>query len=53
LRWNDTSWTSTLWDAYFPPNGDIPPNGKVDVDGGARIERTIDLGADEYGAAAP
>jgi hypothetical protein len=48
-----TSWTSTLWDTYFPPNGDIPPNGKVDINGEARIESTIDLGADEYGTAAP
>ena len=46
-----TTWTSTIWDAYFPPNGDIPPNGRVDINGEARIEKTIDLGADEYGTA--
>ena len=46
-----TTWTSTFWDAYFPPNGSIPPNGKVDINGEARIEGTIDLGADEYGTA--
>lgn len=46
-----TTWTSALWDTYFPPNGAIPPNGKVDINGEARIENTIDLGADEYGTA--
>ena len=46
-----TTWTSTLWDVYFPPNGDIPVNGKVDINGEARIESTIDLGADEFGTA--
>ena len=48
-----TSWSSTIWDVYFPPNGDIAPNGKTDINGQARIEGTIDLGADEYGTAAP
>jgi len=46
-----TTWTSAFWDKYFPPNGAIPPNGKVDINGEARIESTIDLGADEYGTA--
>lgn len=43
-----TTWTSSIWDVYFPPNGDIPPNGLTDFDGGPRVETTIDLGADEY-----
>jgi hypothetical protein len=43
-----TTWTSSIWDVYFPPTGDIPPNGLTDFDGGSRIESTIDLGADEY-----
>jgi hypothetical protein len=43
-----TTWTSSLWDVYFPPSGSIPPNGLTDFDGGPRIQTTIDLGADEY-----
>lgn len=43
-----TSWTSPLWSRYYP-GGAIPVNGTTDINGQARIEGTIDLGADEYG----
>ena len=46
-----TTWTSPLWSRYFA-GGAIPVNGKTDFNGQARIEGTIDLGADEYGSAA-
>jgi hypothetical protein len=45
-----TTWTSSIWDVYFPPNGTIPANGLLDINGEARIETTIDLGADEFGS---
>nr|WP_314540019.1 hypothetical protein [uncultured Massilia sp.] len=46
-----TGWTSPLWTRYFP-SGAIPVNGTRDINGQARIEGIIDLGADEYGTAA-
>lgn len=45
-----TTWTSPLWSRYFA-GGAIPVNGVTDINGQARIEGTIDLGADEYGSA--
>lgn len=45
-----TTWTSPLWSRYFA-GGAIPVNGVTDITGQARIEGTIDLGADEYGSA--
>lgn len=45
-----TTWTSPLWTTYFP-SGSIPLNGVKDINGQARIEGIIDLGADEYGTA--
>ena len=45
-----TSWTSPLWSRYFA-GGAIAVNGVTDINGQARIEGTIDLGADEYGSA--
>jgi hypothetical protein len=45
-----TTWTSPLWATYFP-SGSIPLNGAKDINGQARIEGSIDLGADEYGTA--
>ena len=45
-----TSWTSPLWSRYFT-GGAIAVNGVTDINGQARIEGTIDLGADEYGTA--
>lgn len=46
-----TTWSSPLWTRYFP-SGSIPLNGTQDINGEARIEGIIDLGADEYGTAA-
>jgi len=46
-----TTWTSPLWSRYYP-GGAIPVNGTTDINGQARIEGTIDLGADEYGSTA-
>lgn len=46
-----TTWTSPLWASYFP-SGAIPVNGTQDINGQARAEGVIDLGADEYGTAA-
>ncbi len=46
---NITTWTSTIWDVYFPTQGNIPPNGLLDINGESRVEGVIDLGADEYG----
>jgi len=45
-----TNWSSPLWSRYFA-GGAIAVNGVTDINGQARIEATIDLGADEYGAA--
>ncbi|MEO5935522.1 MAG: hypothetical protein ABIQ08_18460 [Duganella sp.] len=45
-----TTWSSPLWTAYFP-SGSIPVNGTLDINGQARAEGVIDLGADEYGTA--
>jgi hypothetical protein len=45
-----SGWTSPLWTAYFP-SGAIPLNGVKDINGEARVEGIIDLGADEYGTA--
>lgn len=45
-----TTWTSPLWSRYFA-GGAIAVNGVTDINGQARIEGTIDLGADEYGSA--
>ncbi|HEX7988203.1 MAG TPA: hypothetical protein VF616_32150 [Duganella sp.] len=45
-----TTWSSPLWTAYFP-SGSIPVNGTLDINGQARTEGIIDLGADEYGTA--
>ena len=45
-----TGWTSPLWATYFP-SGAIPVNGVKDINGQARAEGVIDLGADEYGTA--
>ena len=45
-----TTWTSPLWATYFP-SGAIPVNGVKDINGQARVEGVIDLGADEYGTA--
>lgn len=45
-----TTWTSPLWSRYYP-GGAIAVNGTTDINGQARIEGTIDLGADEYGSA--
>ncbi|HAK92124.1 right-handed parallel beta-helix repeat-containing protein [Massilia timonae] len=45
-----TTWTSPLWSRYFA-GGAIAVNGLTDINGQARIEGTIDLGADEYGSA--
>ncbi|USX29519.1 hypothetical protein NHH73_15000 [Oxalobacteraceae bacterium OTU3CINTB1] len=45
-----TTWTSPLWATYFP-SGAIPVNGVKDINGQARAEGVIDLGADEYGTA--
>lgn len=44
------TWTSPLFSRYYP-GGAIPVNGTTDINGEARIEGTIDLGADEYGSA--
>jgi hypothetical protein len=46
-----TTWSSPLWTRYFP-SGAIPLYGTLDINGQARVEGTIDLGADEYGSAA-
>jgi hypothetical protein len=46
-----TTWSSPLWTRYFP-SGSIPLNGTQDINGEARVEGIIDLGADEYGTAA-
>lgn len=46
-----TGWSSPLWTRYFP-SGAIPLNGTQDINGQARVEGIIDLGADEYGTAA-
>ncbi|MET0497472.1 MAG: hypothetical protein ABW106_04260 [Steroidobacteraceae bacterium] len=46
-----TTWASTFWDNKYSASGAIPPNGKLDINREARIEGTIDLGADEYGTA--
>ncbi|MBV7536723.1 hypothetical protein KW842_13185 [Duganella sp. sic0402] len=46
-----SNWSSPLWTRYFP-SGSIPLNGTQDMNGQARIEGIIDLGADEYGSAA-
>lgn len=46
-----TTWSSPLWTRYFP-SGAIPLNGTQDINGQARVEGIIDLGADEYGTAA-
>jgi hypothetical protein len=45
-----TTWTSPLWSRYYA-GGAIAVNGVTDINGQARIEGTIDLGADEYGSA--
>lgn len=45
-----TNWTSPLWSRYFA-GGAIAVNGVTDINGQARVEGTIDLGADEYGSA--
>lgn len=45
-----TGWSSPLWASYFP-SGAIPVNGVKDINGQARAEGVIDLGADEYGSA--
>ena len=46
-----TGWSSPLWTRYFP-SGAIPLNGTQDINGQARVEGIIDLGADEFGTAA-
>ena len=46
-----SGWSSPLWTRYFP-SGAIALNGVQDINGEARIENIIDLGADEYGTAA-
>jgi hypothetical protein len=44
-----TTWTSPIWDAYFPPSGNIPANGNVDYNNDPRIiGSAIDIGGDEY-----
>jgi len=44
-----TTWTSSIWDSYFPPSGNIPANGNIDFNKDPRVAgSTIDLGADEY-----
>ena len=45
-----TPHTLPLWATYFP-SGAIPVNGVKDINGQARAEGVIDLGADEYGTA--
>ncbi|KQQ35998.1 hypothetical protein ASF61_07210 [Duganella sp. Leaf126] len=45
-----TGWSSPLWSRYYP-GGAIAVNGVADINGQARIEGIIDLGADEYGSA--
>lgn len=42
-----TGWASPIWQRYFPSNG-IPPNGDADINGHARVQNIIDLGAVEY-----
>lgn len=45
-----TTWTSSFWDTYYPPSGNIPVNGAVDINNEPRIQSSaIDLGADEFG----
>ncbi|HEX8609917.1 MAG TPA: hypothetical protein VF800_01340 [Telluria sp.] len=46
-----TNWSSPLWTRYFP-SGVIAVNGTADINGEARSEGAIDLGADEFGTAA-
>ncbi|MFP5389953.1 MAG: fibronectin type III domain-containing protein [Gammaproteobacteria bacterium] len=45
-----SGWSAPVFARYYP-SGAIPLNGSTDINGQARFEGAIDLGADEFGTA--